>query len=94
MFEVNKSAKDAGLSKAIESVYSEMDGSESYTEEYSKSVNQLIKLYSLKQEPKRVSPDTLAIVVGNIIVASLIIAYESRHIVTTKAPQFLLKWIR
>lgn len=93
MFEVRKSA-DAELKTAIENVYSEMAGSDSHTTEYAKSVDQLIKLYSLKQEPKRVSPDTLAIVLGNIIVAILIVGHERAHIVTSKAPQYLLKLLR
>jgi len=91
MFEVRKSANDAGLKKAIETVYSEMAGSESYTEEYSKSVDQLTKLYALKEPPRRVSPDTLAIVIGNILGIILIVGHERAHIVTSKALQFVLK---
>lgn len=91
MFEVRKPVQDAGLKTAIDTVYSEMASSESYTEEYAKSVDQLIKLYSLKEPPRRISPDTLAIVLGNIFGIILIVGHERAHIVTSKALQFVLK---
>lgn len=93
MFEVNKPPADPELKTAIDNVYSEMAGSDSHTEEYAKSVDQLIKLYSLKEAPRRVSPDTLAVVLGNILGIILIVGHERTHIVTSKALQ-LLPWIK
>lgn len=93
MFEVKKPVEDTGLKTAIDNVYSEMAGSESHDEEYSKSVNQLIKLYSLKEAPRRISPDTLAIVLGNLLGILMIVGHERTHIVTSKALQ-LLPWAK
>lgn len=93
MFEVRKPAEDAGLKIAIDNVYSEMAGSDSHTTEYAKSVDQLVKLYALKEPPRRISPDTLAIVLGNILGIILIVGHERTHIVTSKALQ-LLPWTR
>lgn len=91
MFEWKKSAADAELTKAIGTVYSEMAGVSVDSVEHSKMTSELSKLYSLKESPKRISPDTLAIVVGNVLVAVLVVFHERAHIVTTKVPQFLLK---
>lgn len=90
MFDAKK-PEDSGLETAIENVYSEMAGETSDTEQYSKMVDQLIKLYSLKRKPDRVSADTLAIIIGNMIIAALITNHEKTHIVTSKVFNFLLK---
>lgn len=94
MFEAKKSEEDSGLKTAIETVYSEMAGDQSSSDEYAKSVNQLVKLYSLKEAPKRVSPDTLAMVLGNLLGIILIVGHERAHIVTSKALNFVMKVAR
>lgn len=91
MFEVRKPEEDSGLQTAIDTVYSEMAGVSCDSDEYCKMVDQQVKLYSLKETPKRVSPDTLAIVIGNVIGILAIIGYERAHIATSKALQFVLK---
>jgi hypothetical protein len=86
-------SKKTGLQEAIEEVLSEMKGFTSDTEEYSTMVNQLTKLYKLKDidKPQRVSLDTLFIVAGNLIGIVLIVGYERANIVTSKALNLLHK---
>jgi len=44
-----------------------------------------------KKRSWNISADTLIISGANILVAVIVVAYEQRHVVTTKAPSFLLK---
>jgi hypothetical protein len=90
MFTENSDGK-SGLDNAIDKVFTEMSGESSDSEEYSKMVEQLVRLYSLKPKSKRVSPDTLAIVLGNLLGVLIIVGYERAHIMTSKATNFVLK---
>lgn len=88
-----KTKEKTGLDKAIETILSEMEGYTCDEDEYDKMSDQLKKLYKLKalDKPERVSKDTLAIITGNVLVAVVIVAYEQKHIITTRAGTFLLK---
>jgi hypothetical protein len=50
---------------------------------------------SLKQKellhPKRVSPDTLILVAGNILGIVIIISYEKANVITSRAMNFVMK---
>lgn len=85
--------EESGLKDAIDTVFSEMAAHSSDSEEYAKMVSQLETLYSLKSidAPKRVSPDTLAIVAGNLLGIMLIVGHERANVVTSKALSFVLK---
>lgn len=74
---------DALIDRVIEDM--EMFGPDS--EEYPKLIANLEKLYKLRAEkkPSRVSPDTLAIVMGNLLGILIIVAYEEKHVITSKA---------
>ena len=63
------------------------------TNDYSMAADQLTKLYKLKESstPKRVSSDTLAVVLGNLAGIGMILSYERVHIVTSKAIGFVLR---
>lgn len=95
MLNPNHSDDKSGLEKAIDTVFSEMAGVSCDSDEYAKMVDNVVKLYPLKEKDipflKRLSPDTIALVVGNIIVAMLIVGHERAHVVTSKAGQYLLK---
>lgn len=91
MFTRKPKVEDEGLNKAIDALLAQMDAVPSESEEYSKMVDQLSKLYSLRETPQRVSPDTLAIVLGNLLGIVVIVGHERAHIVTSKAINFLLK---
>lgn len=85
--------EDSALEQAIDELFDEMSGYSGDSEEYAKRVDQLSKLYSLKEidSKKRVSPDTLAIVAGNLAGIVVIVGYERMNIVTSKALNFILK---
>lgn len=82
---------DVGLEKAIDNLYAELNGFTADTESYAKVTDQLTKLYSLKHKPERVSKDTLAVVLGNILGIVMIVGHERAHVVTSKALSFVLK---
>jgi hypothetical protein len=44
---------------------------------------------ALDSKPKRVSPDTLAAVAGNLLGIIVIVGYENKHVITSKALSFL-----
>lgn len=79
------------LDEEIDRLLSNMSEKDASTLEYSKMADQLVKLYSLKPKSKRVSADTLAVVLGNLVVTAIIVGYERAHIMTTRAGNFTLK---
>ena len=81
--------EDPALDEAIAEVLNDMKGSSSYEEEYQKSVDQLTKLYALKQ--KSVDPNTLMTVAGNIFIGMAVLKFESTGVVTSKIWSFLQK---
>jgi hypothetical protein len=85
--------EDTALDKAIEDLFEEMSMRSGDSEEYSKLNDQLSKLYSLKEidSKKRVSPDTLAMVLGNLLGIVLIVGHERMNVVTSKALNFVMK---
>jgi hypothetical protein len=85
--------EDTALDKAIEDLFEEMSMRSGDSEEYAKLNDQLSKLYSLKEidSKKRVSPDTLAMVLGNLLGIVLIVGHERMNVVTSKALNFVMK---
>ena len=63
------------------------------TEEYSKKLVYLERLHEIKAKnrPARVSGDTMAIVVGNLVGILIIVMYEQKHVLSTKAFGFGMK---
>ena len=82
-----------GLDKAIDELLKEMSALNGDSEEYAKMVTQLNTLYRLKEvdPPKTISPDTLAIVAGNLLGIVMIVGHERAHVITSKAIGFILK---
>jgi hypothetical protein len=83
----------SALDEAINELFLEMAALSGDSEEYAKMADQLSKLYSLKEmdSKKRVSPDTLAIVIGNLLGIVMIVGHERMNVVTSKALNFILK---
>lgn len=88
-----KSPETEELDKAITKVLLDMQKFSSDTEEFAKMTAQLERLYKLKEieSRKRVSPDTLALIAGNLAGIVLIISYERAHVITSKALGFVMK---
>lgn len=93
MFAKKPQTEKTGLEKAIDGLHTELNSVLADTEEYSKIADQLVKLYKLREydTPKRVSPDTLVLVAGNLLGIAMIVGHERAHVVTSKAMSFVLK---
>ncbi len=70
----------------IESVQIEMRLVGVYSDEYPKLMAYLERLNEVKAKERRdpVSRDTVALVVGNLMGILLIVAYEQKHVMSTK----------
>jgi hypothetical protein len=81
------------LDVAIDKALAQLGDGDIDTDKYSKQVDQVAKLYKLKEidSRTRVSADTLAVVAGNLIGILLIINHERVNVITTKALGFVLK---
>lgn len=80
-----------GLEKAIDDLLSEMDAVTADSPEYAKMVEHLVKLHQMKTEerPRRVSPDTLFTVLANLGGILILVGYEQKHVITSKALPFI-----
>jgi hypothetical protein len=93
MFDLKFAAKPTVLDAVIDDALAQLSGLSIDTDEYTRKVDQITKLYKLKEQeaPKRVSPDTLAIVAGNLAGIMLMLHYERVHVITSKALGFVMK---
>lgn len=83
----------SALEKEINRLLEDLSNLDAHSVEYNATSDQLTKLYKLKEidAPKRVSPDTLLLVVSNIAGILAILGYERFHIITSKALSFVTK---
>jgi hypothetical protein len=67
-------------------VLEEMQRKGVYSEEYPGLLDKLERLHEIKKQHRRnrVSRDTLAMVFGNLAGILLIVAYEQKHVVTSR----------
>jgi len=88
-----KKDKRTNLEKEIDSIIIDMSNYEVHSKEYSVIVENLEKLYKVKtnESSHRISPDTIAIIAGNLLGIALIMGYEKANIITTKALGFVLR---
>lgn len=85
------------LDEAIDRLFTSLQKMHPASDEYSKTADQLLKLYKLRDESnakKRVSPDALVQVAGSLAGILAILSYERVAIITTKAMPFVMKAIR
>lgn len=85
----SESKLDGQIDKLLERM-SECDES---TEKYSGYLSDLERLIRLKKEEKvnRVSPDTMAIVIGGILQVLIIVIAEEKHIMNSRGIGFVLR---
>ena len=86
-----KSQKAAALDANIVGLLSWMENADPTTPEYAQIVTKLEKLYALRGSKKSVSPDTLAIVLGNLAGIIMILNHERAHVVVSKSLGFVMK---
>lgn len=78
---------DTPIDEQIKMVLSEMTEQGVDSEEYSKQLAYLERLHELKAKNRReaLSWETIAIIAGNLAGILLIVAYEQKHVITSKA---------
>ncbi len=64
---------------------------EDYEQKYDDELTRLERLKKLKDEKKSISPDTLLVVLANLLGIALILGYEKAGVVTSKAMNFVLR---
>ena len=84
-----KFKKNEHLNREIERLESQLCFIEPGTDEYTTTLKQIEELKRLKRPP--FNPETLIPVIGNILVAVLIVKHEEINVITSKAGSFLLK---
>lgn len=90
---LTKKDRRSKLEKEIDLILDEMRGIEATTSEYLIRLNNLERLHKMNNEIKnrKVKPDTIAIVMTNLIGIGMILGYERVNIITSKALGFVLK---
>jgi hypothetical protein len=88
---IKKPVVKTDLDEAIDEALRELRSYDAHSEEYAQVVDQLTKLHAMRDPKKsdRVSKDTLAIVLGNLAGIIVIVGYEQKHVVASKALSFL-----
>ena len=89
LFQKNPSELDA----PIHAVLNAMEDYGPESEEFEALTGKLERLERLKHETCgfRVSPDTLAVVAGNLLGILTIVAYEQKHVMVSKALGMVLR---
>jgi hypothetical protein len=84
---------EAALDENIAKLHRELKTHDPETQEYVMSLEHLTKLYAIKNEnrSRRVSPDTMATVIANLVGIGIIVGYERTNIITSKAVGFIKK---
>jgi hypothetical protein len=88
-----KPMDDQNLAATIADLYKQLEVLDPYNENYSKTVDQLIKLETLKNANKRpkISGDVLATITANLVGIGIIVTHERAHVIATKALGFVSK---
>ena len=80
------------LDEPIDRVLTEMNTYGPDSPEFEKQLRYLERLHDVKageRQHHRVSPDTIALVVGNLVGILIIVAYEQKHVMTSKAMGYI-----
>lgn len=96
MFNFKPSNTRQPIDDTIDELLEDMKGLVADDEAYGVAMNRLERLYAIKQQNarQRVSPDTMAIVAGNLAGIILIVGHERAHMVTSRALDFVKKTVR
>lgn len=93
MFGHNANGESSKLEQATEEVLDRMLGMDPEDEKYSTHLGHLERLTKMKTEHRhnKVSSDTVLVVLGNLFGILIIVAYEQKHILASKAMGFVGK---
>lgn len=88
-----KRSDEPELQKTINELLADMRNADGASDDFKAMTKRLKELYALKESDskRRVSPDTLAIVAGNLGCVAMIVLYESKNVMTSKALSFVTK---
>jgi hypothetical protein len=88
-----KTTELSPLEKEIDSILARMNDIAPDDPKYATMADQLVKLYKLKEvdSKRKLSPDALAAVVGNLVGILVIVGYEHKNVITSKALSFVMK---
>lgn len=90
MLKITKKDKRTELEKEIDKRLDTMVRT-AQTPEQIKAVMELMDKRKQLDEKKTVSPDTMAVIAGNLLGILLILTYEKANVITTKALGFVLR---
>jgi len=81
------------LDEPIERLLTEMNTYGPDSEEYRVAVDYLERLVNLKANERRhnITPETMAIVLGNLLGILIIVAYEQKHVMVSKGMGLILR---
>lgn len=86
--------KRTRIEKQIDKLIEELEKTDIYEdqENYEIKLKTIERLYKLKEEKGiKISPDTIAIIIGNLVGIILILNYEKINVVTSKALGFVIR---
>lgn len=85
--------RESILDEPIAKVLTEMNTFSPETKEYQAAIDHLDRLMRMKAEERnrRISWDTVAIVAGGFLQVLVIVAYEQKHVMTSKGLGFVIK---
>jgi len=95
MFTQKSKPAPTGLDTAIADLLAEMATECGDSPEYAKMADNLVKLYQLRTAEhgnrQQLSPDTVATICANLAGVLIIVGYEQKHALATKALGFVQK---
>lgn len=96
MFHWKTSEKKTGLEQARDQALLELNNFTTEEPEYEKIIKHVKILSKLiaAEKHERLSPNTVAIIIGNAFIGLAVISYESRNVMTTKVLSFMQKIIK
>jgi hypothetical protein len=83
--------RDSELDEPIDKLLEELRAYDPNSTEFAAAMEHLETLTKMRAEEHRfpVSPETMALVVGNLVGILIIVGYEQKHVVTSKAMTML-----
>lgn len=96
MFNRKPSPEPTALDEVIADALAILNNHIAGSPEYGEALDHVTKLYALKETPlpSRVTPDTMAIVLGNVAIAAMVVGHERGAVITSKVTQFVMKAVR
>lgn len=89
--ENHKRSKKKLLNDEIKSVITQMSVADPSSPEYAKMAENLTQLYNAESKERKLSPDTIAVIIANLVGIVLILTFEKTGVISSKALSFVLR---